>query len=106
MRVQHGLDDGHHDRRRQAVSGSIANENAPGGRVVGRGVVPLVQREQVVGIAAGAPGRLVAGGDLQAGDSRQRRRKQRALKLANLPGFAIDLAVGASQVGGKDLVFQ
>src|SRR5258706_7871975 len=54
MRANDGLHDCHHHRRRQPVSGGVANENAPSDRVARMGVMSLVQREQIVEVAAGA----------------------------------------------------
>src|SRR5437868_3436409 len=63
MRVQHGLDDGDDDGGSQAVSGSITNEDAPTARIHPI-VVPLIQREKIVQVSAGAACRLVTGRDL------------------------------------------
>ena len=63
MRVQYGLDDRYDDGGSQAVSGGIANKNAPTASIHPI-VVPLGQREEIVQVSAGAARRLVTGRDL------------------------------------------
>ena len=99
MYVEHGLHDRHDQRGGQSVSFDVADEDAPATRGrggIGSAVLALVEREEVVEVAAGPAQWLVTRRDLQSGDSWQRCREQRPLEFAHLPGVTVNLLVGGA----------
>src|SRR6266576_3860596 len=115
--VQDGVEHGHHNSGRRAVPGNVANQKGPA-IVVDPAI--LAKRGKVIEIPADDVEGLVAGRNLQPGNSGEMVGQERALDAGDLLHFGLNVGVGhaelvagdevcghhAEQVGTHDQIFQ